>query len=101
MQLYLGTSTDLAVNVPSQQVTASQYTNGGLSLLKTGTVAQPVLQKKGDNLRIDWGYVYVAAPLSYKSKQNITSIDAGLKIFVSNASTVKNVMDTGKAELNA
>ena len=94
-QLYFGASTDLAVNVPSQQVTASQYTNGDLSLLKAGTVAQPVLQKKGDNLRIDWGYVYVAAPLSSKSKQSITSIDAGLTEFVSNASAVKNAT-TGK-----
>ncbi|HEX5153427.1 MAG TPA: DUF4965 domain-containing protein [Parafilimonas sp.] len=94
-QLYFGASTDLAVNVPSQQVTASQYTNGDLSLLKAGTVAQPVLQKKGDNLRIDWGYVYVAAPLRSKSKQSITSIDAGLKNFVSNAPAIKNAT-TGK-----
>jgi hypothetical protein len=95
VQLYFGASTDLAVNVPSQTVTASQYINGDLSLLKAGTVEQPVLQKKGDNLRIDWGYVFIAAPLSAKTKQTITSVDAGLKNFVSNASTVKNIT-TGK-----
>jgi hypothetical protein len=54
-----------------------------------------VLQKKGDNLRIDWGYVFVAAPSSAKTKQSITTIDAGLKNFISNASAIKNIA-TGK-----
>jgi hypothetical protein len=94
VQLYFGATTDLAVNVPSQTVTAQQYTNDNLSLLKAGTVEQPVLQKKGDNLRIDWGYVYIAAPSSAKTKQSITTIDAGLKNFVTNTSA-KNIA-TGK-----
>ncbi len=89
VQLYFGATTDLAVNVPSQTVTAQQYTNDDLSLLKAGTVEQPILQKKGDNLRIDWGYVYIAAPSSAKTKQSITTIDAGLKNFVSNTSCKK------------
>ena len=46
VQLYFGASTDLAVNVPSQEVTAQQYISGDLSLLKAGTVEQHVLQKK-------------------------------------------------------
>jgi len=95
VQLYFGATTDLAVNVAAQPVTASQYTNGDLSLLKAGTVEQPVLQKKGDNLRIDWGYAFIAAPSSSKTKQSITSVDAGLKNFVSDAASVKNVT-TGK-----
>ncbi|MEP6685034.1 MAG: DUF4965 domain-containing protein [Parafilimonas sp.] len=94
VQLYFGATTDLAVNVPSQTVTAQQYTNDNLSVLKAGTVEQPVLQKKGDNLRIDWGYVYIAAPSSAKTKQSITGIDDGLKNFVSNTSA-KN-LTTGK-----
>lgn len=94
VQLYFGATTDLAVNVPSQAVNASQYNNGGLALLKAGTVEQPVLQKKGDNVRIDWGYAYVAAPLASKPKQSITSIDNGLKNFVTNAAA-KSV-STGK-----
>src|SRR5439155_24349465 len=49
------------VNRPSQktQVTTSTYKRG---LYQTfGSEEQPILQKKGDNLRIDWGYFYVAS----------------------------------------
>ena len=61
-QVYLGASTDLAVNVHSQEVKASNYTSGDLTILKAGTVEQPILKTKGDDVRIDWGYVYVAVP---------------------------------------
>lgn len=61
VDIYQGVSTNLAVNQPYQRVQVTDYSRNGLSVLKAGTVEQPVLQKKGDNLRIDWGYVYVAA----------------------------------------
>lgn len=91
VQVYFGTSTDLAVNLPTQEVTTQKYTSNNLSILKAGTVAQPVLQKKGDNLRIDWGYLYVAVPQSYHSNQYITSSAGAMASFVQNAnqSTVK------------
>ncbi len=60
VKLYLGASTDIAANTPTQEITATQYASNGLSILKAGTKAQPMLQKKGDDLRIDWGYMYIA-----------------------------------------
>ncbi|OJW56004.1 MAG: glutaminase [Sphingobacteriales bacterium 50-39] len=61
VQVYFGASTDIAVNTPAQPVRADKYTAEGLAILKAGTIEQPVLKKKGDDLRIDWGYMYVAA----------------------------------------
>ncbi|MEP7251991.1 MAG: DUF4965 domain-containing protein [Ginsengibacter sp.] len=72
VQLYLGASTSIATNTPGQAVTASGYSNSGLSILKAGTVEQPVLKKKGDDLRIDWGYMYVATPADDQAKQYIS-----------------------------
>jgi len=61
VSVYFGASTDIAVNTSAQPVKADKYSAEGLSILKAGSVAQPVLKKKGDDLRIDWGYMYVAA----------------------------------------
>ncbi|MEO8720160.1 MAG: DUF5127 domain-containing protein [Ginsengibacter sp.] len=46
VQLYFGASTDIAVNVPSQEVITKKYSVFDLAILKAGTKAQPVLQKK-------------------------------------------------------
>lgn len=63
VQVYFGASTDIAVNNATQAVRAQKYeTEGhGFAMVRAGTVEQPVLKKKGDDLRIDWGYMYVAA----------------------------------------
>ncbi|HMH23898.1 MAG TPA: DUF4965 domain-containing protein [Puia sp.] len=74
VSLYIGASTDIAVNTPFQEVRAEKKAYGGLSLLKAGTTAQPVLQKKGDDLRIDWGYMFVAVPSAPGVRQTITHI---------------------------
>ncbi len=60
--LMLSVSSDLAVNTPTQEVVASRSLSNGMTILKAGTTEQPILEKKGDDLRIDWGYVYVASP---------------------------------------
>ena len=57
VELYVGASSDVAVNTPIQPIKASRYITKGLAILKAGSVDQPILQKKGDDLRIDWGYM--------------------------------------------
>lgn len=73
VQLQVGASSTISVNVASQEISAKKYEYGDLSILKAGTKEQPVLQKKGDDLRIDWGYMYVAAPKASGVKQYIAT----------------------------
>ncbi|MBI3682734.1 MAG: DUF4965 domain-containing protein [Acidobacteria bacterium] len=62
VSLYFDSSALLAVNAPEQRMVVSRVRFGKLEALRAGSVEQPVLQKAGDNLRIDWGYLYLAAP---------------------------------------
>ncbi|MXV50997.1 DUF4965 domain-containing protein [Pedobacter sp. HMF7647] len=73
VQVMFSASSDLAVNYAAQPVTATAYQSGNLSVLKAGTKTQPVLKEKGDDVRIDWGYMYVAAPKSSAVTQTITT----------------------------
>src|SRR6202011_3491700 len=42
---------------------------------------QSILQKKGDDLRIDWGYCYVASPLAQGSVQSISTREEAIRLF--------------------
>ncbi len=64
-QVYLDASSMLAVNTGDQQVTATRLKMPGAEVLRAGSTAQPVLGRSGDDLRIDWGYLYVAAGSSH------------------------------------
>jgi hypothetical protein len=58
--VYFSASAELAVNDPAQRVVWSRQAIGPLIALRIGSEEQPVLEKRGDDLRIDWGWAYVA-----------------------------------------
>ena len=62
VQLYLDVGADVAVNTTDQVVQLEYPSVSGLAVARVGTVEQPVLARKGDDVRIDWGYAYLAAP---------------------------------------
>jgi hypothetical protein len=59
VQIYFEASPEWAVNTLSQEITSEKIEANGLTYLKTGTKEQNVLGRKGDNVRIDWGYFYL------------------------------------------
>jgi len=61
VQIYFETTPEWAVNQPTQNVEVTKGQAGQIGFVKAGTTEQPILQKKGDNIRIDWGYFYLAA----------------------------------------
>jgi hypothetical protein len=62
VRLYFDASLEIAVNTPDQDVSWDRPMIPGLKVLRAGSVEQPVLRKKGDDLRIDWGHLFAAAP---------------------------------------
>lgn len=86
VKVFFSASTDVARNTPQQSITAKQYATSTLSILKAGTVEQPVLQKKGDDLRIDWGYMYVAALKTAKALQYVSTGKEAVNSFFNNNS---------------
>ncbi|PVH24633.1 glutaminase family protein [Sphingobacterium corticibacter] len=60
MSIYFEAAPNWALNLPSQASTSSTSKQGNLLFAKTGSAAQPVLQRSGDHINIDWGYFYLA-----------------------------------------
>ena len=71
VQIYFEITPEWAVNVIKQEVEVTKGEINGIKFAKAGTTEQPILQKKGDNVRIDWGYVYLASNNTGNSKIGI------------------------------
>ena len=61
VQLYFEASPLWSLDSPTQESVSKSFESNNMVFLKTGSKAQNVLGKKGDDIRIDWGYFYLAA----------------------------------------
>ena len=59
VQFYFGTTPELTVDNNSQATVSSIVNVGGRSYIKSGSRDQKVLGRAGDNITIDWGYLYL------------------------------------------
>jgi hypothetical protein len=62
VQLMFTADASLAVDRETQEVTWSRSRLRNMTVLRASDFEEPVLQKSGDDLRIDWGYLLVAVP---------------------------------------
>jgi len=96
--VYLDARGEIACNTPDQAVDFEPADGKGVKAWRVGTVEQPVLQKKGDDLRIDWGYLYLAlaagAPGTVTANTAVAARDAflndGTVPVSADASTLQN-----------
>jgi Domain of unknown function (DUF4965)/Domain of unknown function (DUF1793)/Domain of unknown function (DUF5127)/Domain of unknown function (DUF4964) len=59
--VYFDAGPDMVVNVPDEAVETARVQIDGQTALRMGSKEQPILGKRGDDLRIDWGYLYLSA----------------------------------------
>ena len=84
VEIYQDASSDIAVDNPGQPVTWRRGRVAGkqpLHWLRVGTAEQKVLGKKGDNVRIDWGHLYIAAPDSPGTSHRIGTLAGAVNQF--------------------
>lgn len=62
VELYFDHSGELVIDNQNQEIVWSHPEIPKLTTIRMGSAAQPVLGRKGDDLRIDWGYLYTATP---------------------------------------
>lgn len=84
VQIYFEATPQWAVDVINQEVNVSAGTTGQVKFLKAGTTEQPILEKRGDDRRIDWGYFYLAAGNSSNAQLAISDYFENKESFASN-----------------
>jgi len=87
--VYFDASSEVAVNEPDQAVTFENADVSNLNAWRVGTVEQPVLRKKGDDVRIDWGYFYVAMTKDQEAESTVNIAAAARDGFIAGQSLVK------------
>jgi hypothetical protein len=92
--LYFDASGQLAVDTSAQDVVASRLRFKDVTVLRIGSEQQPVLQKAGDFIRIDWGYLYVVAPPGAGTDQVITNRRAARDDFSKTGSILTDDVET-------
>jgi len=60
-QLLVATTPQMVVNEMTQATVSSIITEGNTPYIKSGSVDQRILGRAGDQISIDWGYLYIPA----------------------------------------
>jgi hypothetical protein len=88
VEVYTAASGLLSVNQPNQEVVGKRSSAEGLTVLSIGTTEQNILGRKGDDVRIDWGYALLAVPTASTTQTGIGQPAALFRSFVSTGKVV-------------
>ena len=72
VSILLDASPTIATSIPNQYVTYSRNRTAATEVVSVGTRDQAILNRSGDDLRIDWGYFHIAIPNDEPSKSTIS-----------------------------
>ncbi len=73
VSLFLEASPEMATSYDGQRVTFSRQQTATEHVLSVGTASQDILNRSGDNLRIDWGYFHLAVPDSETAQSTVSA----------------------------
>jgi hypothetical protein len=82
VSVYLHVQGEWVVNTADQAVVSARFNQPDLDVLRMGSARQPILETAGDNVRIDWGYVFLAVPRASGGATALIEADPGRAAFV-------------------
>ena len=72
VEVMLAAGPEIATSVDHQTVTFARHQTATTSVVSVGSRDQAVLNRSGDDLRIDWGYFNIAVPNSESAKSSMS-----------------------------
>ncbi len=93
VSVYFDASSEIAVNQPNQPVAFQNADVSSIKAWRVGSVEQPVMQKKGDDIRIDWGYFYVAMAKNKRASSTVNSAQATRAGFITNGRLIEPAVE--------
>ena len=82
VSVYFDARSELAVNEGEQPVTFENADTAGIKAWRVGSVEQPVLKRRGDDVRIDWGFLYVAMADDKRASSTVNAAATARESFV-------------------
>ena len=84
VEIFVELSAEIAVDNDQQRVSWLRLQQTNCDIVACGTTDQRVLEKMGDNVRIDWGYLHLAMPRQTGGKLVISRNDRARNAFAGN-----------------